>query len=383
MQQVAGPWLVYRLTGSAFVLGLVGFLAAIPAAPVSLIAGPLIDRLPRRTLLIFTQLGLSLPPIGLALLVWSGRVQIWHIVVAEVLRGAFLAIDQPAKQAAIVDMTGKEDVGSAVALWSSGISVTRIVGPAVAGLIIAWAGEGLCFFLNGVSYLAVVVAVLAISLPGSQLSEHQSSLGRSLVDGWKYLIQERLLLVTASLALVSGLFLRPFQTLLPVFARDVLGVGAAGLGFLSAAAGAGAMIGALAAASLRAGWWRPLAVIAGLVLPFVTAGFAFSRSLVLSCGLLLALGGWITAQATVVNSLMLVEVKDEFRGRTMSVFTAAAMGAPRVGGLQAGWLAASLGASLALGLGAVASLIYSALAAWILLRDKLGAHASKVVEPNQ
>ena len=388
IQQVAGPWLVYRLTDSPFMLGLVGFLAAIPAAPLSLIAGPLIDRLPRRPLLIVTQLGLSLPPMGLAALVWTGHVQVWHVVVAELLRGAFLAIDQPAKQAAIVDMTGKEDVASAIALWSSATSVTRVVGPAIAGLIIAWAGDGpraflgvnvawagvgLCFALNGLSYLALVAALLAISLPNPQPTARRSSLAGSLADGFRYVLQQRQLVAIASLALVAAVFVRPFQTLLPVFANDVLrpalrstassavGVGATGLGFMTAAAGVGAVVGALGAASLRPERVRESSFVwvASLVLPFVAVGFAFSHSFLLACGFLILLGGWETALETAVNSLLLVEVRDEYRGRVMSLYTAAAMGAPRVGGLQAGWLAARWSAPLALGIGSVVYLMFS------------------------
>jgi predicted MFS family arabinose efflux permease len=313
---------------------------------------------------------LLLPPIGLAVLVWSDQVQVWHVVLAEFLRGAVLAIDQPAKQAAIVDMTGKEDVSSAIALWSSAISVTRIVGPAVAGALVAWVGEGLCFFLNGVSYLALVVALLAIHLPNPQPSARRPTLTRSLLDGLHYLAQERLLVAVVSLALVAGVFVRPFQTLLPVFARDVLAVGATGLGFLTAAAGGGAVLGALGAASLHVHRYRPAALAASLALPFAAAGFALTRSLVLSCVLLLGVGFCITALETVANSLTLVEVKDEFRGRVISLYTAASMGAPRVGGLQAGWLAGLWGAPLALALGAAIFLVYSASLAW-LLRGKV------------
>lgn len=375
MQQVASPWLVYRLTDSALILGLVGFLAAVPAAPLSLVAGPLVDRLPRGPLLIATQVGLLLPPIGLALLTWAGRIQVWHIVAAELLRGVVLTLDQPAKQVAIVDMTGKEDVSSAIALWTVAINVARIVGPVAAGLIVASSGEGLCFFLNGVSYLAVAAALLFIHLPAPQAAARRSSLAGSLVDGWKYLARERLLVAMASLSLIAGVFVRPFQTLLPVFARDVLLAGATGLGFLTAAAGAGSLLGALGAASLRLHRQKAVVLFASLTLPFALAGFAFSRSFLLSCGLLLAVGSLLTALETLVDALILVGVKDEYRGRVMSLFTAAAMGAPKVGGLQAGWLAGLWGAPWAMGLGAGISLAYGAAVVWLMYGSKLRRRA--------
>jgi MFS family permease len=373
MQQLAGPWLVYRLVrdrpDAALILSLVGFVSILPAMPLSLLAGPLIDRFPRRPLLIACQLGLFLPPIGVATLIWTGQVQVWHIIVAELLRGAVLAIDQPAKQAAIVEMTGKEDVGSALGLWSSATSLTRVLGPILGGVIVTWAGEGLCYFLNGITYLAVVAALLAIRLPAAESSARRSSLAGSLVDGVRYMLRERLILALASLVVVAGLLVQPFQTpnLLPAFATAILGADALRLGVLTASAGAGATLGGLGAASLPARWQRRFAVASSLALPLAAVAFAFSHSFVLSCGLLLAVGALIMALEIAVNALILTGVRDEFRGRVVSVFMAAVMGAPRLGGLQTGWLVGRLGASWALAVGAGISLVYSLVMSWIFL----------------
>ncbi len=356
MQQVAAPWLVYRLTDSSLALGMIGFLAAAAAAPLALVVGPLVDRFPRRSLLLLTQAGLLLPPIGLALLTWSGRVQVWHLVVAEILRGVVLTVDQPAKQVAVMEMTGKEDVGSGIALWNAAINVARVVGPAIAGLLVAWGGEGICFFVNGISYLAVIAALLVIRLPVPQPVARRSSLGGSLLAGWKYLLGERLLMAIAGLSLLVGVFVRPFQTLLPVVARDVLQGGPTTLGWMTAAAGAGALLGALGAASVSGQRQRIVLMVVSLALPFTVIALAVSHSFALSCALLLVVGGGAAAVETVANALVLVDVRDEFRGRVMTVFMAAAMGAPRIGGLQAGWLADRVGAPLALVAGAVVSL---------------------------
>ena len=373
MQQLAGPWLVYRIVhdqpNAALILSLVGFVSVLPAIPLSLLAGPLIDRVPRRPLLIACQLGLFAPPIGVAVLIWNGQVQIWHIIVAEILRGAILAVDQPAKQAAVVDMTGKEDVGSALGLWSSANSVTRVLGPIIGGAIVTWAGEGWCYFLNGVSYLAVVASLLAIRLPAVEPMARRSSLAGSLVDGLKYMLKERLILALSSLMVVAGLLVQPFQTpnLLPAFATALLGADALRLGVLTACAGAGAVLGGLGAASLPAHLQQRYVVIAALGLPLAAAAFAFSHSFVLSCSLLLAVGALIMSLEIAVNSLILTRVKDEFRGRVVSVFMAAVMGAPRLGGLQTGWLVGRLGASAALAAGAGLSLIYGVVVSGIVL----------------
>ncbi len=364
MQQLAAPWLVYRLTGSAFDLGLVGFIAIVPAAPLSLIAGPLVDRFPRRWLLLATQCALFLPPVGLALLTWAGAVRVWHVVLAEALRGLVATLDQPAKQVAVMEMTGRDDVGSALALWSAAISVARVVGPALAGVVVAWRGEALCFLINGVSYLAVVAALLAIRLP--ELSSEGLAAARrvgltgSLVEGLRYLAGQRMILVVAGLSLAASVFVRPYQTLLPVFAQDVLAVGATGLGLLSALSGLGAVLGALLAASVRpARQWR-LVAWSSVGLPVVLAGFAFAPS-VLPAGLLLVgVGALTTALETGAMTFVQVEVADGYRGRVMSLFGAAAMGAPRIGGLQAGWLASRWGAPWALAAGAGVSLALSA-----------------------
>jgi len=364
MQQLAAPWLVYRLTRSAFDLGLVGFIAIVPAAPLSLIAGPLVDRFPRRWLLIVTQCALFLPPVILALLTWAGWVRVWHVVLAEALRGVVATLDQPAKQVAVMEMTGKEDVGSALALWSAAISAARVVGPALAGVVVAWRGEALCFLINGVSYLAVVAALLMIRLPElsaeGRATARRVSLTGSLVAGLRYLAGQRLILLVAGLSLVASIFVRPYQTLLPVFAQDVLRVGAAGLGVLSALSGAGAVLGALVVATVRAGrQWR-LVAWSSIALPFAVVAFAFAPAALPAGLLLVVVGGLATALETAAMTFVQLEVEDGFRGRVMSLFGAAAMGAPRIGGLQAGWLAARWGAPWALAAGAGVSLAVSA-----------------------
>lgn len=373
MQQVAAPWLVYRLTDSAWALGLVGFVAALPAVPLALIAGPLIDRLPRRRVLLATQVGLLLPAIALAVVVWTGQVQVWHVVAAELVRGMAAAFDQPAKQVAIVEMTGAEDVGSAIALWNAAINVARIAGPLAASAAIAWGGEGWCFFLNGLSYLAVVLALVFIRLPAVEPGARRTSLAGGIVEGLRYIAARHWLIGAMALVFAAGFLVRPFQTLLAVFVRDILLAGPAELGVLTAAAGLGAVIGAIAAASVPAGRQRGFLLVTALLLPIATAAFAVSRSYALSFGLLIGVGACLVALETSGNALLLSEVKEEFRGRVMSLFSLGSMGAPRLGGLQAGWVASRWGAPLALGLDAACMLFCVALPAAALLGRRRGA----------
>lgn len=362
MQIVAEGWLIYQLTNSAFALGFVGFIAMVPLVPWSLAAGALADRMPRKTLLTVAQLGQMVPPLILAALIGLERVEVWQVVVVNLIMGAMSVVDQTTRQALIVEVTDVEDLDNAFALSAAGFNVARIVGPAVAGIVVARVGLASAFALNAMSFLAVVIALILMRVPRRPVASRRASLGASIVEGGRYLVGERSILALIVLMLIVSFFVLPYQTLLPVFARDVLRSGAPGLGFLSASAGLGAILGALAMTNSSAGARNRVVLALVLAVPFVTAGFALSTNIVFSCLLLVAVSGCVVALKTVGFTLIQIQTRDELRGRVTSILLLLMGAAPRVGGLAAGYLATRFEAPLALGLNALGSLVFGLLA---------------------
>ena len=353
MQIVAEGWLVYQLTNSALSLGLVGFVVMVPLGPWTLVAGALADRIPRKTLLGIAQVGQILPPLVLAVLSWSGLVQVWHVIAVDVVMMAMAALDNPARQALLVEVVGPEDIDSALALSAAGINVARVVGPAAAGFLIRFVGLEGAFVLNGLSFLAVLAVVALMRVPRQEKPARQATLGLNLVQGGRYLLGERSIVGLLAMMAVVSFFVLPYQTLLPVFAQDILDVGATGLGFLTASAGLGAVVGALAVAGARRLQRGILSVVLiPAVAPFAAA-FAFSNTFWLSCLMLAVVSGGVVALKTLNTVLIQQRTRDELRGRVSSAVVLINGATPRLGGLVAGFLASRVGAPFALGLGAV------------------------------
>lgn len=343
MQTVAQGWLVLRLTDSPSLLGLVAAFASLPVLLFSLPAGALADRVPKRTLLLMTQVVAMLLALVLALLTLTGLVQVWHVLLLAALLGLVNAFDAPARQAFTVEMVGRADLLNAIALNSSIFNGARTIGPAVAGMVVAAIGEGPAFLLNGLSFLAVIAGLLMMRLPPFQAPSGTRSV-HQLREGLSYIASEpavrSLLLLAGSLSLFGFVYI----PLLPVFARDVLGAGASGLGWLSAASGMGALTAALLLAQFSDRIRRGHLVIAALLIyPVFMIGFTLARSLPLAM-LLLALSGLsgVTAMA-LTNTLIQSIVPDALRGRVMSVFTLLLMGLSPLGGMFAGVIAEYVG----------------------------------------
>jgi len=361
MQMVAQSWLVYRLTGSAVLLGFVGFSSQIPVFLLAPVGGSVADRYQRRRILVITQTSAMLLAFVLAALTLTGRVHVWHIFVLASLLGTVNAFDIPTRQAFVVDMVGKDDLINAIALNSSMINGARIVGPAVAGVLVASIGEGWCFLANGVSYLAVIAGLLLMSmtvqtrvpLPGSALA--------SIVEGFRYIRRAkpiRALLLLLGLVSLMGM---PYAVLMPIFADRILHGGARGLGLLMGAAGLGALAGAVTLAmksGIRGlGRWVALAAAgfgASLVL------FSLSRSFWLSAALLLPVGFCMIIEMASSNTLIQSLVSDELRGRVMAVYSMMFMGMAPFGALLAGTLASRLGAPTTVALGGLACILGAA-----------------------
>jgi MFS family permease len=354
MQGVAQSWLVYRLTGSSFLLGAVGFAGQIQVFLLSSIGGTIADRYDRRRVVIATQSASMLLAFALAALTLTGHVRVWHIFVLAALLGAVNAFDIPARQSFIVEMVGKADLINAIALNSSMFNGARIVGPAIAGILVASIGEGWCFFSNAVSYIAVIAGLLLMQTrtPPPRVSE-ASPLAR-ILEGFRFVrsttpIRDLLLL----LGLVSLVGV-PYTVLMPIFAAQILHGGARGLGILMGAAGVGALCGAvsLAVRSRIQGLGR----LAG----YSSAGFAvslilfsMSRSFWLSVSLLVPAGFFLMVQTASSNTLIQSMVPDELRGRIMAVYSMMFMGMAPFGALFAGLLAERLGAPLTVATGAI------------------------------
>lgn len=360
MQQLALSWLVYRLTGSAFFLGLVAFAGQLPGFVISPFAGVMADRRDRHRIVVVTQALGMLQAIGITVLVLGGWVQVWHIVALAAVLGVVNGLDIPARQALFVDLVDgdREDLANAIALNSSLFNATRLIGPSIAGFLIAMVGEGRVFALNALSYVAVLWALLAMRIPRRERPGPVGSLLGQLREGFAYArgFQPARALLThlAAVALVG----MPYVVLLPVFAEEVLGGGARTLGLLMSAAGLGALVGAL--------WLATRSTVRGLSLVIVVAGgvfgggliaFAFSRTLLLSLPLLVVAGAGMMVLSAATNTVLQTIVPSPLRGRVMSLYTMAFMGMGTVGSLVGGWLAATLGAPLTVGVGGLGCLV--------------------------
>jgi capsular exopolysaccharide synthesis family protein len=364
MQIVAQGWLVYTLTESAFLLGLVNFVGLLPVIPISLLGGVISDRISRRNLIIGTEAVLMVQALIMATLTWLGLIQVWHIIILSFVLGAAAALEQPARLAFVADTAGKDDLTNAVALNASVYNSARIVGPAVAGLLVAWIGEAGCFFVNGVSYLAVIGALLAIRLPREAIRETGLNVGRSLVDGLNYVWDAQLIRDLMAIVAVSSFFTLPYITLLPVFAADVLNVGPEGLGLLLTTIGLGAIIGALGVANVHSGHrgrWLALGNVLG---PVFLILFSISGSLPLSLALVFLVGASNAVRNTLANSMIQLSSLERYHGRVMSVYNLLFNGMSRFGALMIGGLAQVITVPWAVGLGAVVSVIWGLIVIW-------------------
>jgi len=368
MQQVAMSWLVYRLTGSALLLGTVGFTSQIPTFLVAPFAGVLADRCNRRGLLLATQSLAMTQAFLLSYFVLTGSIQVWQILALSLLLGLVNGFDIPVRQSFVIDMVEeKQGLANAIALNSSMVNAARLIGPSIAGVLIALVGEGACFLLNGFSYLAVLLSLLAMRVSARPPRLVRRSILHELREGVSYAVRFvpiRAILLLLALVSLMGM---PYAVLLPVFAREVLRGGSHTFGFLMAAAGAGAFCATLYLASRRSviGLGRLIAVSCALFGAGV-AVFALSNRLWLSLASLAVTGFGAMMQVASSNTILQTIVEDDKRGRVMSLFTMAFMGMTPFGSLFAGALAARLGAPLTVQVGGLACL-FGALcfAAWL------------------
>ncbi len=359
MQNVASGWLVLQLTNSPLWLGLLGLSFALPMVFLPPLAGAVADRVHRIRLLLLTQSMQMLTALALALLTWTGRIQVWHILLATFVGAALLAFDNPARQALIPDLVHPADLLNALSLNSATYTGAALVGPALAGVLLAPLGAGALFFLNGLSFLAVIFALASIRNVRTHGGGRQEALGDSLWDGLSYAWKDRLIMALLGLSAWGAIFGRSYQNLLPVFSRDIWRAGPQGYGLLLSAAGGGALAGAFGLASFKQVKHQgALMLMGGLLFSASLIAFALSPSLWVAVALLFIAGLTSTVFSTIISTFIQLSVPNEYRGRVMSLYTVTLIGLPSLGALGSGavaeWLGGVRGAPRAVLLGAVA-----------------------------
>ena len=364
MQSVAQGWLVLQLTNSPFDIGLVSALGSLPILLVSLPAGVFADRTNKHRAIIVTQTLSLLQALVLAVLIWTHRIALWQVAAIAGFLGVVNAFDTPFRQAFIVELTGREHLTNAIALNSSAFNAARVVGPSIAGLLISAVGLGWCYFLNALSYVAVIAGLWMMRLPPWVRPRHEGGDWARLREGLRYVRGDRRVLALVAMIAVISVFGFPFLVLMPVFARDELRVGAAGLGVLMAAVGIGAMLAALGLAAfgprVRKG---ALLVWTGPAFGVALTAFALCPWFGPALLLLSLCGGAMILNTAETNTLLQSLVPDGLRGRLMGFYTFMFIGMAPFGALQAGFVAEHLGAPTAVVLGGMICAI-SSLALW-------------------
>lgn len=353
MQNIAISWLVFRLTNSPMLMGLVSFAVQLPTLLVAPFAGVLIDRWNRHTIVKVTQFLAMLQAFMLAYLTLTGVVKVWHIIALGIFIGIVTAFDMPGRQAFLANMIEKkEDLGNAIALNSSMFNGARLIGPTIAGIIIAKLGEGECFLLNGISFLAVLIALMMMRINAYGNGGRGKHILIELKEGLSYAFGFPPVRSILSLLFLVSMMGMPAMVLMPIFCSQILHGGPELLGFLMAASGVGALAGALFLAARKnvLGLGR-IIVIASSIFGIGLMAFSFSRNVYLSLVFILITGFGMMVQMASSNTLIQTIVEEDKRGRVMSIYTTSFMGAAPMGSLMAGWLAHAIGAPATVGIG--------------------------------
>jgi MFS family permease len=358
MQSVAQGWLVLRLSNSSFMLGLVSFAGYVPVLLVTLFAGVIVDHADRRRLIVTTQVLLMLSAFALAALTWAGVVRVEHVIIIAAITGLVTAFDMPARQTFVVEMVGREDLPNAIALNSMMFNGARVIGPAVAGVLISLVGVAGCFLLNALSYIAVIWSLLEMDIVARELPRMAGAMLTRLREGFDYVWGHRASFYLLLLLALNAGFGMQYSVLIPVFARDVLHAGPRGYGFLLAAQGVGALGGALVLALNRTPRGLRLNLLLGL---FGSAAamfvFGFSSVMWLSLVAQMIIGAGLINHSAVSNTLLQTFVSDDLRGRVMSMYTLSFIGLAPIGSLEVGYIGERAGPQMAVAMSGAAALV--------------------------
>ena len=374
MDNIAEAWLVYRLTGSSLLLGTVAFAGQIPVFLLAPVGGMVADRWNRQRVVIATQASSMVLAGILAVLTLTGRIAVWEVVVLAALMGAVNAFDIPARQAFLVDMVGRDDLMNAIALNSSMFNGARVIGPSIAGILVASIGEGWCFAANSISYIAVIVGLLLMQVSRAPVETLRVSPFEHIVEGFRFVWNtgpvRALLLLLGLVSLVA----MPYSVLMPIFAARILHGNARTLGVLMGATGVGALGGALTLASRSGvkGLGRWVAIACASFGTFLIL-FSLSRWYLLSVAMLVPVGFSMMVQMASSNTLIQAMVPDRLRGRAMAVYSMMFMGMAPIGSFLSGWSADHIGAQWTLAIGGVVAIMGAAFFARNLPRIRLEA----------
>jgi predicted MFS family arabinose efflux permease len=345
MQNIAQPWLAYSLTGSPFLLSLVGALQFTPMLLFSLFAGVIIDRFPKKHLLFFTQTASLLITLVLSILVWTGYVRYWHILVMATALGIVNTLDMPTRQSFMIELVGKEDLMNSIALNSSVFNMARVIGPALAGILMATMGIAVCFLINSLSFAAVIVALFFIHpMVGQERRSRKGEIFSDIKDGLRYIIRHESLSKTILTVAIVGVFAMNFSVLVPVFAKEILGQQEAGFGFLMSLVGAGSFAGAMLIATMSKS--GPQKFVLNIVPLFIAALLiltGFTNIYILTGVCLAASGLCFVAFISSANSSLQLNATDEYRGRVISVYMLVFGGSVPIGNLYSGIICSRFG----------------------------------------
>lgn len=359
IQRIAMPWLVYDLSHSVVLLGIVGFAGQIPTFLLASFAGVIIDRHNRYRILIATQILAMLQALVLAILVFTGAIQIWHIVALSVMLGLINAFDSPTRQSFMIEMVeGKENLGNAIALNSSMVNGARLLGPSIAGILISLTGEATCFLINGLSYFVVIFSLLRMRVQPRELKRKNTKVWSELQEGFRYTFGFKPIKYIISLLALISLMGMPYTVLMPVFAKEVLHGGSHTFGFIMGASGLGALSGALYLASRKnAAGLEKLIPISAMVFGSGLILLAVSRMFWVATLVMVITGAGMMLVMASSNTVIQTVIDDSKRGRVMSFYAMAFMGTAPFGSLLAGSLAKVIGTPLTLAMGGVSCII--------------------------
>ncbi|OQW98526.1 MAG: hypothetical protein BWK68_00470 [Elusimicrobia bacterium A5] len=358
IQITALPWLVYRLTNSVMLLGLVGFLSQIFVLLFSPIAGAVADHYNKRKLLILTQTLLMLQALILAALTISGKIQISHIIILVTFIGVVFALDMPARQSFLIEMVGKEDLMNAIALNSAIVNASRLIGPAIAGILIAAVGEGYCFLINGISFTYVIFVLFMMTNVSIHPVDKAVSVTKKFFSGFEYVRSSKTISSILFLCAMTGLISAFPLVLMPVFVKDVFHLDASGLGIFMSAIGVGAILGTVKVAARKSTEGLERLIINSAVgFGLVVVAFSLSKNIFFAVLFLILSGYFMILQLASSNTLIQLIISDDMRGRVMGFFTMAFMGFAPIGSLASGFLAHKISAPLTVVIGGVLSVV--------------------------